>query len=289
MTNKAAGQFTLRGLRTALASLHRQPGAESAAAARVKQLEAELAKTRRQLKATRAQVRDTRGNITEAHYDLPHDVLEVVSAVQQQQLTFLKPNQLLDLATIVRDMELNNVPGILIEAGAARGGSAIVMAKAKAPERPMRVYDVFGLIPPPSDRDGQDVHKRYAKIVSGKATGADNEVYYGYRENLLAEVVESFARHGVAPGANNVELVKGLFQDTIQVDEPVAFAHLDGDWYESTMVCLERIAPWLSRGGRIVLDDYYNWSGCRRAVHDYFGGREGFQLVPRAKMHVIRT
>ena len=289
MTNNSVKQLTLRGLRKAARLLPRQPGAESATAARVKKLEAELDKTRRQLKATRTQVKDMRSKITEAHYDLPDDVLEVVSAVQQEQLTFLKPNQLLDLATIVGDMERNNVPGLLIEAGAARGGSAIVMAKAKAPERPMRVYDVFGLIPPPSDRDGQDVHKRYAKIVSGKAAGLDNEVYYGYRDNLLAEVVESFERHGVETGAHNVDLVKGLFQDTVQIDEPVAFAHLDGDWYESTMVCLERIVPWLSPGGRIVLDDYYNWSGCRRAVHDYFSGRNDFKLVPRAKMHVVRT
>ena len=64
-------------------------------------------------------------------------------------------------------------------------------------------------------------------------------------------------------GEHNVELVRGLFEDTIDLDEPVAFAHLDGDWYESTMTCLERIAPLLVPGGRIVLDDYYTWSGCR--------------------------
>ena len=37
--------------------------------------------------------------------------------------------------------------------------------------------------------------------------------------------------------------VKGLFENTIDLDEPVAFAHLDGDWYDSTMICLERIGP----------------------------------------------
>ena len=70
-------------------------------------------------------------------------------------------------------------------------------------------------------------------------------------------MTDSFTRHGVPLAENNVELVKGLFQDTIHLDEPVAFAHLDGDWYESTMVCLERIAPLLVPGGRIVLDDYH--------------------------------
>ena len=32
-------------------------------------------------------------------------------------------------------------------------------------------------------------------------------------------------------------------------------------------------------GGRIVIDDYYAWSGCRRAVDDYFQGRDGFRLL----------
>jgi hypothetical protein len=27
-------------------------------------------------------------------------------------------------------------------------------------------------------------------------------------------------------------------------------------------------------GGRIVLDDYYKWSGCRAAVDEYFAGRD---------------
>jgi Macrocin-O-methyltransferase (TylF) len=85
-----------------------------------------------------------------------------------------------------------------------------------------------------------------------------------------------------------VRLVKGLFEETIRLDEPVALAHLDGDWYESTMVCLERIAPRLPAGGRLVIDDYHYWSGCRRAVDEYFSGRTGFRLEYRAKVHAVR-
>ena len=89
-------------------------------------------------------------------------------------------------------------------------------------------------------------------------------------------------------GEHNVELIQGLFEDTIELDEPVALAHLDGDWYESTMTCLERIAPLLVPGGRIVLDDYYAWSGCRAAVDEYFAGRDGFRLEHGTKLHVVR-
>jgi hypothetical protein len=153
----------------------------------------------------------------------------------------------------------------------------------------MKVYDVFGMIPEPSEEDGEDIHRRYEKIKAGESKGVGGETYYGYRDDLYTEVTESFARHGVEVGAHNVDLVQGLFQDTIDLgDQPVAFAHLDGDWYESTIVCLERIAPLLVPGGRIVLDDYYHWSGCRKAVDEYFADRDGYRLERRSKIHVVR-
>ena len=152
----------------------------------------------------------------------------------------------------------------------------------------MKVYDVFGMIPPPSEHDGPDVHARYQRIVSGEAKGVGGETYYGYRENLLEEVRSSFGRLGVPPAERNVDLVKGLFEETVVLDEPVALAHLDGDWYESTMTCLTRIAPLLVDGGRIVLDDYYMWSGCRAAVDEFLDGRDGFRREERAKLHIVR-
>ena len=74
-----------------------------------------------------------------------------------------------------------------------------------------------------------------------------------------------------------------MFEDTVRIDEPVAFAHLDGDWYESTMTCLpSALRRYAVRGGRIVLDDYFKWSGCRPAVDEYFADREGFQFEHRS-------
>ena len=249
------------------------------------ELEAELKETRRKLKSTRSQLRRARD---EAANDLPDRVEEAIGRARAEHLTYLKPNHLRDLAAIVQELERKQVPGLVIEAGTARGGSAIVMAAAKAPARPMKVYDVFGMIPPPGEQDGADVHRRYAEIAGGGAKGVGGDTYYGYRDDLYGEVTESFARLGVPVDENNVELIQGLFEDTIQLDEPVAFAHLDGDWYESTMTCLTRIAPLLVPGGRIVLDDYNAWSGCRTAVDEYFADRAGFRLRPGAKMHVIR-
>lgn len=250
------------------------------------ELEAELEATRRKLRKTRAELRRTRLLLAP---ELPAHVEQVIAQARAEHLTYLKEHNLRELAALVIELERDGREGLVIEAGTARGGSAIVLAAAKAPIRPMKVYDVFGMIPPPGERDGTDVHERYETIAGGEARGVGGDTYYGYRDDLYREVTESFSRLGVPAGEHNVELIQGLFEDTIELDEPVAFAHLDGDWYESTMTCLERIAPRLVPGGRIVLDDYNKWSGCRNAVDEYFAGRDGFRLEQRAKLHVIRA
>ncbi len=251
--------------------------------AEVQRLSEELLRTRQELATSRQSVRDPDPSV-----ELPPAVAAVVARVGDERLSYLQEADLEMLARLVVHLERSGQPGLVVEAGTALGGSAIVMAAAKSPERPMKVYDVFGMIPPPSDSDGEDVHRRYELIRSGESRGVGGTLYYGYRDDLYREVTESFARCGVEVGANRVELVRGLFADTIDLDEPVALAHLDGDWYESTKTCLQRIAPLLVRGGRIVLDDYYAWSGCKTAVDEYFADRAEYRLEQRAKMHVVR-
>lgn len=212
----------------------------------------------------------------------------IVEAVRNDSLTFLGADALTDLYEAVARLERAGAPGILIEAGCALGGSAIVIATAKSASRPLYVFDVFGMIPPPSDRDGEDVHARYEVITSGRSEGIGGRTYYGYVEDLLGTVTENFRKHGAPIARRNVHLVKGLFQDTLHVREEVALAHIDGDWYESVKTCLERIEPHLIHGGVLVIDDYDSWSGCRSAVDEYFRERQGYRFVRRARLHIVR-
>lgn len=212
----------------------------------------------------------------------------VIGRVRSEHLSYLDETSLRTLAACIVAIEAAGIDGLIVEAGTALGGSAIVMTAAKAPGRRMKVYDVFGMIPPPGDRDGEDVHRRYATIASGASTGIGGELYYGYRSDLLDEVTASFDRHGVPVAEHGVELIQGRFEDTIRIDEPVALAHLDGDWYASTMTCLTQIAPLLAVGGRIVVDDYDTWSGCRAAVDEYFADRPGYRFERRGRLHIVR-
>ena len=217
------------------------------------------------------------------------DVERVIGRVLDEHLSYLGEAGLRSLAATVEEIEATGIEGLIVETGAALGGSAITMAAAKSPERPMKVYDVFRMIPPPSDKDGEDVHRRYRTIVSGGSKGIGGDTYYGYRDGLLTEVTKSFSRHGLPLRENKIELIQGLFQDTLRLDGPVALAHLDGDWYESTLTSLTRIAPLLSPGGRIIVDDYDTWSGCRAAVDEYFANRSGYRFERRARLHIVRV
>ena len=193
---------------------------------------------------------------------MPERVTRTVAAVRDERLTYLKPAMLRRPRRRVLELERDGVAGLVVEAGAARGGSAIVLAAAKSPERPMKVYDVFGMIPPPTEHDGADVHRRYATITAGEAKGPGRRDVLRLPRRPLPGGRATPSPAMACPSASTTSSsCAGLFEDTIQLDEPVAFAHLDGDWYESTMTCLTRIAPLLATGGRIVLDDYYKWSG----------------------------
>jgi asparagine synthase (glutamine-hydrolysing) len=213
----------------------------------------------------------------------------IVAAMRQAALTYLDERALEDLFDLVVAIEARGAEGVLVEAGCALGGSAIVLAAAKAQQRPLLVFDVFGLIPPPGERDGSDVHARYETIASGQSTGIAGRTYYGYETDLLTTVRENFARHGRAVERHNVSLIKGLYRDSLRIEQPVALAHVDCDWYDSVIVCLRRIEPYLVPGGVLVIDDYYSWSGCRRAVDDYFTDkRDRFDFIDRSRLQIVR-
>lgn len=215
----------------------------------------------------------------------------VVKHVWNSRLTYLPHPALQDLHEQCLRMEREGIAGSFIEAGCARGGSAIVMTAAKAKPRPMYLYDVFGLIPAPSDNDDEDCHDRYQLISSGDAIGPHGTLYYGYEENLQQVVEDNFAKCGYPVAENSVHLVKGLFEETLNPQEPVAIAHVDGDWFNSVWVCLERIVPKLSVGGVLVIDDYDAWSGCRKAVDQFFQQQlDGeFVFVHRSRLHIERV
>lgn len=200
---------------------------------------------------------------------LPPEDAELIRRIRAENLTYLSEEKLASLASCCREADANGLDGAILEAGCALGGSSILLATLKSDGRPLAIYDVFGMIPPPSQEDSEDVHARYRTIVEGKSEGLGGDTYYGYQDKLYEVVAGNFERFGIRREDQNVTMIEGLVQDTLHPDGPVALAHIDVDWYEPVLVCLQRIFPRLVPGGSIVIDDYHDWGGCRKATDEY--------------------
>lgn len=171
--------------------------------------------------------------------------------------TMIKPPRLRVLWELSRRVDVENVPGALVECGTWNGGSAAVMVFPQ--KRPLRrdvwLFDSYEGLPPPTDEDG-----RYA-----------NEEYY-YKGRLRADpklVQEVFQRLDI--WSDRVHIRKGWFQDTFPVTPilEIAVLHIDADWYESVKLCLETYYGSVVPGGFVVFDDYGSWEGCKKAVDEF--------------------
>jgi asparagine synthase (glutamine-hydrolysing) len=186
---------------------------------------------------------------------LPPPLAEVAGRVRRQGLTYLSPAKLDKLGNAVLEVERRAIPGAILEAGCALGGSAILIAAARAQSRPLRVYDVFGMIPPPGERDDADVHDRYKVIASGKSRGLKGNRYYGYETDLSRRVKGNFESAGFDLDRDHIEMIVGKVEDTLVVvgsemgRTPAWNATFGRDHWPFTSMML--VGPGL-RGGRVV-------------------------------------
>ena len=222
--------------------------------------------------------------------DFPPSLRKTWREVRRRRLTYTTPRQLSSLVRLCATMEKTKEPGIIIECGCARGGSAILLCATKSRHRPMFVYDVFGELPPPSARDGADLRKRYEVIASGQATEEGGKRHYSYEPDLYRQVKNSFAELGHPIEERTVTLIQGPVQETLEVTDSVCLAHIDVDWFEPVTACLERIVPKLTKGGAFVVHAYMDWSGSREAVDEYYGriGRDAFTFDTSAGHLIVR-
>lgn len=161
--------------------------------------------------------------------------------------------------------EYRNVPGCVVECGVWRGGMIAGMAEVLGDDRAYVLFDSFEGLPPAKEVDGP------AALAWQSDTAAP-----GYYDNCAAErrwAEEAMARARV----RDARFVQGWFDQTVPVftpPGPIAVLRLDGDWYDSIMVCLTHLVPHIAPGGVVILDDYYTWDGCSRAVHDYLAAQK---------------
>jgi asparagine synthase (glutamine-hydrolysing) len=212
--------------------------------------------------------------------------------MRRQNLTYLTPAKLRVLETTMRDLEAHNVRGDYLEFGVALGGSAVIIASNVPDGFGFHGYDVFGMIPPPGPKDDKRSHERYGEIRAGRSQGLGGETYYGYVDNLYTRVCNTMGEYGYPVNGQHVTLHEGLFEETLDPSDttPIAFAHIDCDWYEPVLYCLLSIQHRLVPGARVVLDDYNDYGGCRSAVDAFLerhGARKFMRLGRRAPNAIL--
>jgi hypothetical protein len=214
-------------------------------------------------------------------YDHQAEAVELVRTCAPYTMTTLA--RMMSLYQLCRHIELTEVEGDLVECGVWRGGSAGIMAGANlrhgSRRRQLWLYDSFEGLPAATAADG----RKAIELVGGKGGGelASTNVCVAPEQ----DVVELLNMVGY-PRAD-VHIIKGWFQDTVARNKParIALLRLDGDWYESTKVCLDHLYPLVVPGGIVVIDDYGDWEGCRKAVDEYFAAHQMLPLLH----HVDRT
>ncbi|MEW5852513.1 MAG: TylF/MycF/NovP-related O-methyltransferase [Myxococcota bacterium] len=148
---------------------------------------------------------------------------------------------------------VRNVPGDIIECGVFMGAMSAmmgVMLKRWGIRKKIYMLDSFRGLPAPDP-----------KVDDFYSAG-----WFAADRHAVEMVIN---KAGIA---DMVVIMPGWFHETLPqlTDERFCLAHLDGDLYSSTTVCLEQLVPRMEPGGVVVLDDYFDEGhGVKRAADEH--------------------
>ncbi len=219
-------------------------------------------------------------NLTRTHPDL--DPAFAAAYSRCAPFTATSPERMYAVWQAVLHLQSVGVEGDFVECGVWRGGSsmlaALALAQAGEAERRLYLYDTFTGMTEPSAHDagpdGVPVADYWEQV---KRDRVDSLILSAGVEDVRANM----ALTGISP--ERLVFVEGPVEATIPATVParIALLRLDTDWYESTRHELEHLWPLLAVGGVLIIDDYGHWQGARRAVDEFFDGRDDAPLLWR--------
>ncbi|MDJ0728376.1 MAG: TylF/MycF/NovP-related O-methyltransferase [Crocosphaera sp.] len=186
--------------------------------------------------------------------------LEYIKA-KVQPFTLVGPERMESLYNLSQRIDLENIPGDVMECGICNGGTAAILAhfasNTSKYNRTTWLFDSFAGMPETTKEDEEEAKKYIGKDVGD-----------------LAKVLTVL--NLVNSDMTKVKIVKGWFEDTFPtVNIPkIALLNIDADWYASVMLCLDTFYDAVVPGGFISFDDYGHWPGCRKAVDEFFEKRQ---------------
>lgn len=170
------------------------------------------------------------------------------------------------LEIICRQLESvleQHTPGAIAEFGCYAGTTSLFIRRIldeqnESASREFHVYDSFEGLP---EKTTQDANAAGIDFEAGKL--------YVSKKEFLRQFQDANLRPPIAH--------KGWFNQLADKDIPtsIAFAFLDGDFYDSIISSLRLVWPRLSKNGVILIDDFQRETlpGVARAIHDFFQGK----------------
>lgn len=195
--------------------------------------------------------------------------------------------------------ECLDVPGDYVEFGCYKGDTSLLIAEV------LREYNSGEIVENYAKKGVESLGKSGEKGVENRSGGKDKKKLWIYDsfEGLPAkmevdksvlgeafkggelavtkrEVKERFLRAGLPVPV----IKKGWFADLTEADLPerIAFAFLDGDFYESIRDSLKLVVPRMVEGGVLIVHDYSSPAlpGVKKAVEEWGEvGGVGFRVV----------
>lgn len=166
--------------------------------------------------------------------------------------------------------------GCIIECGTWRGGMAAGLATIGGPHRRYYFFDSFQGLPPVTHEDGEA-----ARLWQADREG---ERYFNNCTASRGEFESVIACTNIP--MEHLHIIEGYFAETFpRVNiPPIAILRLDADWYWSTLLCLEKFWKDLLPSALVLIDDYYDWEGCRKAVHRFLADREAPEAIQQSPL-----
>ena len=195
--------------------------------------------------------------------------------------------RLFSLIKSIHHVNNNRVPGDYVECGVWKGGNLILFQKMiqylKIKDKKIFGFDTFEGMSNPTNidkfldgikaKDYLKNQKKHKNIDNAHAFSPIDDVKKNYQKNTSKN--------------KNLVLIKGKVEDTLKIrknlPKKISILRLDTDFYESTKIELEILYPRLSKNGILIIDDYGEWAGARKATDEFFYTKKAtFFKVDRA-------
>jgi len=184
---------------------------------------------------------------------LPDSLLQKYSLISDQ----VSREQVQVILTELEKVLGQSISGAVVEFGCYIGTTSLFIRRlldAHQDDRAFHVYDSFAGLP---EKTSADTSPAGMQFQGGELAVSKKQFMQEFQKARLRPPVV----HKVWFSALSSE----------DVPEKIAFAFLDGDFYESIYDSLKLVMPNMQAGGSIVIDDYAREAlpGVAKAVHDF--------------------